>query len=318
MFRFIASRLLQSALVLLVMSFIIYGLLGLMPGDPIDIMVNSNPGYTAQDIARLRAQYGLDLPLTTRYWNWLQAAAVLDFGYSRTYSQPVMVVMLPALVQTAKLVGVSFVVFTVVALTLGVIAALAKGTALDRFINLLAFAGISVPVFFLALMMIYFFAVRLGWLPASGMFTIGGEGGLVDTTKYLVLPVLTLTAAFAGRFTRFTRASMVEVLRMDYIRTARAKGAGKLRVLFKHALRNALIPVVTVLALSFGALLGGALITETMFAQRGMGKLIYDAIMGNDFNLALMGLLFATAATLLSNLVADIAYAWLDPRISLS
>ena len=318
MFRFIASRLLQSALVLLVISFIIYGLIGLMPGDPIDIMVNSNPGYTAQDIARLRAQYGLDQPLTTRYWNWLQAAAVLDFGYSRTYSQPVMVVMLPALVQTAKLVGVSFVVFTVVALTLGVIAALAKGTALDRFINLLAFAGISVPVFFLALMLIYFFAVRLGWLPASGMFTIGGEGGLADSTKYLVLPVLTLTAAFAGRFTRFTRASMVEVLRMDYIRTARAKGAGKLRVVFKHALRNALIPVVTVLALSFGALLGGALITETMFAQRGMGKLIYDAIMGNDFNLALMGLLFATAATLLSNLVADIAYAWLDPRISLS
>lgn len=318
MVRFIASRLLQSVLVLLVMSFIIYGLIGLMPGDPIDIMVNSNPGYTAQDIARLRAQYGLDQPLTTRYWHWLQAAATLDFGYSRTYSQPVLVVMVPALLQTAKLVGVSFVVFTVVALTLGVIAALAKGTMLDRIINLLAFGGISVPVFFLALMLIYFFAVRLGWLPASGMFTIGGEGGLVDFTKYLVLPVLTLTAAFAGRFTRFTRASMVEVLRMDYIRTARAKGAGKLRVVFKHALRNALIPVVTVLALSFGALLGGALITETMFAQRGMGKLIYDAIMGNDFNLALMGLLFATAATLLSNLVADIAYAWLDPRISLS
>lgn len=318
MFRFIASRLLQSALVLLVMSFIIYGLIGLMPGDPIDIMVNSNPGYTAQDIARLRAQYGLDQPLTTRYWNWLQAAAVLDFGYSRTYSQPVMVVMVPALIQTAKLVGVSFVVFTVVALTLGVIAALAKGTVLDRLINLLSFAGISVPVFFLALMLIYFFAVRLGWLPASGMFTIGGDGSIADTTKYLVLPVLTLTAAFAGRFTRFTRASMVEVLRMDYIRTARAKGAGKLRVVFKHALRNALIPVVTVLALSFGALLGGALITETMFAQRGMGKLIYDAIMGNDFNLALMGLLFATAATLVSNLIADIAYAWLDPRIALS
>ncbi|MBC7619188.1 MAG: ABC transporter permease [Candidatus Saccharibacteria bacterium] len=318
MFKFIASRLLQSVLVLLVMSFIIYGLIGLMPGDPIDIMVNSNPGYTAQDIARLRAQYGLDQPLTTRYWNWLQDAATLDFGYSRTYSQPVMVVMVPALVQTAKLVGVSFLVFTVVALTLGVIAALAKGTVLDRLINLLAFTGISVPVFFLALMLIYLFAVRLGWLPASGMFTIGGEGGLTDSTKYLVLPVLTLTAAFAGRFTRFTRASMVEVMRMDYIRTARAKGAGKVRVVFKHALRNALIPVVTVLALSFGALLGGALITETMFAQRGMGKLIYDAIMGNDFNLALMGLLFATAATLVSNLVADIAYAWLDPRISLS
>jgi len=281
-------------------------------------MVNSNPGYTAQDVARLRAQYGLDQPLLTRYWHWLQAAATLDFGYSRTYSQPVLVVLVPALIQTGKLVGLAFVVFTVVALTLGIAAALAKGSVLDRLINLLAFAGISIPVFFLALMLIYLFAVRLGWLPASGMFTIGGSGGVVDTAKYLVLPVLTLTAAFAGRFTRFTRASMVEVMRMDYIRTARAKGAGKLRVVFKHALRNALIPVVTVLALSFGALLGGALITETMFAQRGMGKLIYDAIMGNDFNLALMGLLFATTATLASNLVADIAYAWLDPRITLS
>lgn len=318
MLRFIGTRIFQSGLVLLVMSFLIYGLIGLMPGDPIDIMVNSNPGYTAQDVARLRAQYGLDQPLLTRYWNWLQAAATLDFGYSRTYSQPVMDVMIPALIQTGKLVGLSFVVFSALALTLGVIAALAKGSNMDRVINLLAYAGISIPVFFLALMLIYLFAVRMGWFPASGMFTIGGDGSLSDSARYYVLPVLTLTAAFAGRFTRFTRASMVEVLRMDYIRTARAKGASKTRVVFKHALRNAMIPVVTVLALSFGALLGGALITETMFAQRGMGKLIFDAIMGNDFNLALMGLLFATTATLASNLVADIAYAWLDPRISLS
>jgi peptide/nickel transport system permease protein len=318
MLRFIASRLVQSAIVLLVMSFVIYGLIGLMPGDPIDIMVNSNPGYTAQDVVRLRAQYGLDQPLLLRYWNWLQAAATLDFGYSRTYSQPVLVIMVPALIQTGKLVGLSFLVFTALALTLGVIAALSQGSPADRVINLLSFAGISVPVFFLALMLIYLFAVRLGWFPASGMFTIGGSAGLADSAKYYVLPVLTLTAAFTGRFTRFTRASMIEVLRMDYIRTARAKGAGTLRVVFRHALRNAMIPVVTVLALSFGALLGGALITETMFAQRGMGKLIFEAIMSNDFNLALMGLLFATAATLVSNLVADIAYAWLDPRISLS
>ena len=318
MLSFIASRLLQSAIVLLVMSFVIYTLIGLMPGDPIDIMVNSNPGYTAQDVARLRAQYGLDQPLLTRYWSWLKSAAVLDFGYSRTYSQPVWVILVPALIQTGKLVGLSFVVFTALAMTMGITAALTKDSILDRGINLLAFAGISLPVFFLALMLIYLFAVRWGYLPASGMFTIGGSGDLIDTAKYFVLPVLTLTAAFAGRFTRFTRASMIEVLRMDYIRTARAKGAGPLRVVFKHALRNAMIPVVTVLALSFGGLLGGALITETMFAQRGMGKLIFDAVMGNDFNLALMGLLFATTATLLSNLMADIAYAWLDPRISLS
>ena len=304
--------------VMLVMSFVIYALIGLMPGDPIDIMLNSNPGYTAEDVARLRAQYGLDQPLTVRYWHWLQAAAALDFGYSRTYSQPVLELMVPALIQTGKLVGLSFLLFSALALVLGVIAALNKGRWADRSINLLSFAGISIPVFFLALMLIYLFAVQLGWLPASGMFTIGGSDGVVENAKYYVLPVLTLTAAFTGRFTRFTRASMVEVLRMDYIRTARAKGAGPARIVFGHALRNAMIPIVTVLALSFGGLLSGALITETMFAQRGMGKLIYEAIMGNDFNLALMGLLFATAATLISNLLADIAYAWLDPRIALT
>jgi peptide/nickel transport system permease protein len=318
MIRFVLSRLFQSVIVLLVMSFVIYGLIGLMPGDPIDLMVNSNPGFTAEDVARLRAQYGLDQPILSRYWHWLQAAATLDFGYSRTYQQPVLTILLPALTQTAKLVGLAVLVFSTLALLLGILAALTKDSLLDRAINLLAFAGISIPVFFLALMLIYLFAVRLGWLPASGMFTIGGPGGLADSAKYYVLPVMTLTAAFVGQFSRYTRASMVEVMRMDYIRTARAKGAGPARVVIKHALRNALIPVVTVLALSFGGLMGGVLITETMFAQRGMGKLIYDAILGNDFNLALMGLLFATSATLLSNLLADIAYAWLDPRISLS
>ena len=162
MLRFILSRLAQSLIVLLVMSFLIYGLIGLMPGDPIDIMVNSNPGYSAQDVARLRAQYGLDQPLVLRYWHWLSAAATLDFGYSRTYSQPVFVIMVPALIQTGKLVGLSFLVFSVLALAFGIAAALTKGSVLDRAINLLAFAGISVPVFFLALMLIYLFAVRLG------------------------------------------------------------------------------------------------------------------------------------------------------------
>ena len=318
MIRFIASRMAQSAIVLLVMSFVIYSLIGLMPGDPIDEMINSNPGYSAEDVARLRLQYGLDQPLIQRYGHWLQAAATLDFGYSRTYTQPVLKVVGPALLQTGKLVGVSFLLFSVLAIILGIVAALCKDSVLDRAINLFSFAGISVPVFFLALMLIFLLAVRLQWLPASGMFTISGPGGVLDHAKYLVLPVLTLTAAYAGRFTRFTRASMIETLRMDYIRTARAKGAGPVRVVFRHALRNAMIPVVTVLALSFGSLLGGALIVETMFAQRGMGKLIYDAIMGNDFNLALMGLLFVTAVTLVCNLFADIAYAWLDPRISLT
>jgi peptide/nickel transport system permease protein len=173
-----------------------------------------------------------------------------------------------------------------------------------------------VPVFWLALVMILLFSVTLHWLPASGTSTLG-DGGFTDQLRHLAMPVVTLALATAGQFTRYVRASMIETLRLDYVRTARAKGADERRVVLVHAFRNALIPVVTVIALSFGTLFSGALITETMFAQPGMGKMIYDAILGNDYNLALVGLLFATFVTLISNLIADLAYGWLDPRIVL-
>jgi peptide/nickel transport system permease protein len=255
--------------------------------------------------------YGLDQPLIVRYWHWLTAALQLDFGYSRMHSQPVLDVIGPALLQTVKLAGLSLVLSLAIALALGVASALRPGRWLDTAGSLLAFAGISMPTFWLAILLILGFAVQLGWLPASGM----GEGP-GDQVRHLILPVATLTVATAGQFIRFVRSSMIEVLRMDYIRTARAKGVGRRRLLLRHALRNALIPVVTVVALQFGGLFSGALVTETMFAWRGMGKMIYDAVLGNDYNLALVGLLFATALTLLGNLLADLAYAWLDPRIS--
>jgi peptide/nickel transport system permease protein len=152
----------------------------------------------------------------------------------------------------------------------------------------------------------------LAWLPAGGM----GEGSMLDKARYLVLPILTLTLATVGGIIRFVRAAMMEALRQDYVRTARAKGLSERQTVLGHVLRNAMIPVVTILALNFGALFSGALITETMFGWLGMGKTIYDAIMGNDFNLAMVGLLLATVTTLLANLLADLAYAWLDPRIS--
>jgi peptide/nickel transport system permease protein len=172
-----------------------------------------------------------------------------------------------------------------------------------------------VPSFWLALMLILVFAATLGWLPASGIATIG-DGGFADRLRHLILPVTTLTLVSMGAHLRYIRAAMIETLRQDYVRTARAKGASEFRVLAHHALRNALIPVVTVLALSFGSLFSGALITETMFAYPGMGKLIYDAIQGNDFNLALAGLLLATVMVLVGNLAADIAYGAIDPRIA--
>ena len=219
-------------------------------------------------------------------------------------------VLLPALLQTCKLMLTSFVVSVVLAFALGVWASLKPGGVADSIISLFAFAGISVPVFWLALVLILVFAVTWHVLPASGISTVG-DGGVTDQLRHLILPVTTLALANIGAFTRFIRAAMIETLRMDHIRTARAKGAGERRVVLVHALRNAMIPVVTVIALSFGGLFSGALITETMFAQPGMGKMIYDAILGNDFNLALTGLLFATLVTLLANLLADLAYGWL-------
>jgi peptide/nickel transport system permease protein len=315
MTRFIIRRIFQSLIVLLVMSFVIYNLIGLMPGDPIDMMIASNPGATPEVVQHLRAIYGLDQPLALRYWHWLIAALQGDFGYSRVHSQPVLEVLGPALFQTCKLLITSFVVSVVLSFVLGIVAALRPGGLVDNFISLFAFAGISIPVFWLALMMILVFAVQLHWFPASGIATVG-DGSLGDQIRHLVMPVITLALANTGGFTRYVRASMIETLRMDHVRTARAKGAGQFRVVIIHAFRNALIPVVTVIALNFGTLFGGALLTETMFAQPGMGKMIYDSILGNDFNLALTGLLFATLITLLSNLGADLAYGWLDPRIT--
>jgi len=317
MARFILRRVLQSLLVLLVMSFVIYGLIGLMPGDPIDIMVASNPGATPEVVAKLRAMYGLDQPLMLRYWHWLLAALSGDLGYSRVHSVPVLEVLGPALLQTCKLLITSFVISVLLSFALGIIAALRPGGIIDGLIGLVAFAGISVPVFWLALMMILIFAVNLHWFPASGISNVG-DGGLRDHLIHLAMPVTTLALATTGGFIRYVRASMIETLRADHVRTARAKGAGEARLVLVHAFRNALIPVVTVMALSFGTLFNGALLTETMFAQPGMGKMIYDSIQQNDFNLALTGLMFATAVTLLSNLIADLAYGWLDPRISLT
>ena len=315
MTRYILQRLGESVVVIAIMSFLIYALIGLMPGDPIDLMISSDPRLTPADAARLRAVYGLDRPLFERYLSWAIAALGGDFGNSRLHVRPVLDVMPPFLLNSVKLMGLSFVVSVAIAIPAGVYAAVRQNSRFDHAINLLCFAGISVPVFWLALMLIIVFSVMFPILPASGIGSVGG-GGVWDAARHLVLPVTTLTIFSIGSYTRFVRAAMIEVLRQDYIRTARAKGASRTRVIWVHALRNAMIPVVTVVALSFGTLLSGALITETMFAYPGMGKLIYDSIMGNDYNMALVTLLFATAVTLAANLVADIAYAWLDPRIS--
>src|SRR5258708_4808072 len=199
---YVLRRVCESVILLLIMSFVIFCMIGLMPGDPIDIMINSNPGYTAADAARLRALYGLDRPLLLRYWEWTQAASVLDFGYSRAFLQPVLTILVPALGETIRLMGAAFALTVSLSLVFGTLSALRHRTPFDAAINLFAFAGISVPVFWLALMLIIVFAVWLGWLPASGTHTIGAESGLMDTARYMVLPVVTLAIANTGAFIR--------------------------------------------------------------------------------------------------------------------
>jgi peptide/nickel transport system permease protein len=284
-----------------------------MPGDPIDIMIFSNPEMTTAEADRLRALYGLDQPILERYLGWLGNALGGDLGYSRLYNQPVLEVLLPRLGNTVILMGLSFILALAIALPAGIYAATRPQSPVDHAINLIAFAGISVPPFWLAILLIILFAVTLGWLPAGGM----GEGrGLWADLRYLVLPVAALTIATVGSVIRFVRAATIETLRQDYVRTALAKGLTGRQVVLGHVLRNAMIPVVTILALQMGNLFSGALITEQVFAYLGMGKTIYDAVIGNDYNVALVGLLLATLTTLLANLLADLAYSWLDPRIT--
>ena len=317
MFRYIAGRLLESIIVLLAVSFAVYGLIGLMPGDPIDMMVQGDPNLTPADAARLKALYGLDQPITDRYAAWLGNALQGEFGYSRNHGQPVLDVIGSRFGNTVFLLGISLALSLAIAIPVGIYAALRPYSPLDYAVNMLCFAGISVPPFWLALLLIILFSVTLGWLPAGGMETVG-DSSFIDRLKHAILPVAVLTIASVGGFTRFMRASMIQTLRQDYIRTARAKGVSTTRMVTHHALRNALIPLVTIVALSFGQMFSGALITETMFSWLGMGKMIYDAILGNDYNLALVGLMIATALTLVGNFLADIGYVWLDPRVSIT
>ena len=312
--RRLAYRLIQAALVLLALSFVVYALMGLMPGDPVQLMAAGSPTMTPADVARLKALYGVDRPLMERYLHWLAAALSGDLGYSRLSGTTVLRALLPPLGNSCALMLTSLATALLAALPLGVVAALKSGGWLDRGLNLAAFAAVSLPVFWLGLVLVMLFAVGLAWLPASGVATVG-EGGLFDRLRHLVLPAGALALAGFGLYFRYMRAAMIAALGQDWVRTARAKGLSWPQVALRHVLRNALVPVVTVVALDLGTLFSGVLVTETVFAYPGMGKLIYDAVMGSDYNLALAALMLATALTLVGSILADLAYAVLDPRV---
>ena len=320
MWTYVIRRLITAVALLFVISFASYSLMALMPGDPVQEMMASNPNMRPEDVARLRLLYGLDLPVHERYINWLKDTLRGDLGYSRTYKIPVTELMGERLVNTFALSASALVLSLLLAVPIGIVAALRSGSRFDYAANLFAFAGQSLPPFWLGIMLIMVFAEWLQWLPAGGTTTIGtdlsGGAALLDRLKYITLPVLVFTVAQMAVYVRYTRGAMIEVMRQDYIRTARAKGLTERRVVAVHAFRNALIPLVTIVALAMGNVFGGAIITEQVFAYQGVGKLVYDAIIGNDFRVAMVAFNITIAMVLIMNLVADVSYALLDPRIA--
>ncbi len=302
----LAQRLMQMMVTLIIMSFLIYMMMGLMPGDPVDMMAAGNPHITPEDIARLKELYGLDKPLLERYARWVFTLLGGDAGYSRLYGLPVFDVLLPRLLNTACLMGLSLAITLLIAIPLGVKAVRKPQALADRLINIFCLTGISLPAFWLALMLMTLFSVKLGWLPASAS---------LENPVSLLLPVMTLTLTSLAVYIRHIRSAMMEALKAEHIKTAFAKGCSESRVVWVHAFKNALPPVVTILMLDLGSLFGGAVTIEMIFAYPGMGKLMFDAVIGNDFNLALIGFLILTACVMVGNLMADIAYTLLDPRI---
>ncbi len=316
--RFLVRRILQAAVVLAGLSVVLFTLLVYTPGDPVEQILASEPDVRPEDVAALRKYYGLDDPVYVRYFKWLRTLAGGDLGYSRTYRVPVIQIMGQRLGNTLVLVGTSFLVAFVVGIAVGIYSALRQYSAADYGFTIFSFIGLAMPNFWQGIVMILLFAVWIPIFPAGGMITPGVARGwpmITDRLWHLVLPASVLATSGMAAWTRYMRSSMLEVIRQDYVRTARAKGLAEGRVINHHALRNALLPIITLIALSIPALLNGAVLTETVFSWPGMGLLLFQAILGHDFNVAMAVLLFLAVATVLFNLLADVAYALVDPRI---
>jgi peptide/nickel transport system permease protein len=261
-----------------------------------------------RDIEAFRQRLGFDRPVYEQYLRFLWNAAQGDFGNSLRYNEPAFGLVLERVPNTLQLGLCALIVTALISVPLGIVAAVHRGGLIDRVIITVISIGQAVPGFWLGLILIWVFSVQLGWLPTSGR----------GTWQHFVLPTLTLTAFSASRIARVTRTSILEVLRLDYIRTARSKGLTNQRVLSKHVLKNASIPIVTVFGLDAGALLGGAVVAETIFAWPGMGRYLVDALLARDFPIVIVGVLLTSALYLTINLIVDVAYAWLDPRIKVS
>lgn len=308
MLNYTIRRLLQAIIVVIGVTIVAFGV-NFLAGDPTLVILGGEPrGMTREDIDEFRHEMGFDRPVIVQYLDWLGSAVQGDFGTSYRYRESNVAVIRDRLPNTLKLAGVSLILSLIIAIPLGVLAAIKKGTFWDRLSLIIALIGQSVPSFWLGLMLILIVAVKFGLVPVSG------TGGI----EYMILPVITLTSFSIARNMRMVRSSMLEVLGEDYIRTAKSKGLKSSVVLRRHALRNALIPVVTLIGLDMGALLGGTIITETIFAWPGMGWLTLQAIQGKDLPLVQACVTLMATIFVLINLIVDFAYSVLDPRVRLS
>ncbi|MFA6549398.1 MAG: ABC transporter permease [Candidatus Margulisiibacteriota bacterium] len=318
MIKYIFRRLLQLIPLLIGVSLISFFVMHLAPGDPTALFIN--PNVDPQELIRIRANWGLDQPVIVQYFYWLGNAFRGNFGVSYTTGLPVMQEIIERLPATLLLMISSYILTLLITIPLGVISAVKKGSWFDNLVTVISFAGMATPTFWFGLMLMLLFSVQLGWLPAVGMYDVGignKELGIriFDVVRHMILPLLTMTLLGLAGMTRYQRAAMLEVLNQDYIRTARAKGLPERVVIFKHALRNALIPIVTILGLSLPDLFGGAFIIETIFAWPGMGRLGVMAIFQRNYPLIMGITVFSAVLIVLGNLLADMGYAWVDPRI---
>jgi len=323
MTQYLIRRLIQSVLTLFVISIILFGLISSVPGG-IMSAYEENPDFSAEDIARIEAKYGLNDPVPVRYAKWVGNILKGDWGNSFVSKRPAIQEVKDRLPNTLILMGSMLVVTLLIAIPLGIISAIKQYSLFDHIATTIAFAGQSLPVFWFGLMLIIIFHVTLRrpdgtpLLPGSGMVTLGAPPSLGDRIEHLILPVSMLALVSAAGYMRYLRSSMLDVIHEDYVRTARAKGLRERMVLYRHALRNALIPLVTLVGLDLPSLFGGALFTETIFAWPGIGRLYFNAALKTDYPVVMAVLIIYSALILASNLLVDIFYAVLDPRIRYS
>ncbi|WP_210492453.1 ABC transporter permease [Microvirga antarctica] len=309
-------RLLGTIPLILGISVVLFSIIHLAPGSPLDFYAD-NPNVTREALEQMRVAFGLDKPVPEQYVRWLWAFLNGNWGISFRTGQPVLEVILERLPATLILSGSAFLLSLAIAIPIGVLAATRRYSKLDTFFTFVSFSGISIPVFWVGLMAQLVFAIWLGWLPAGGFQTVG-NGSFMDVLTHMVMPVCILSFATIAGWSRYVRASLIDVIGQDYIRTARAKGQTPRKVIWRHAVRNALLPIVTVVALDIVQIVSGAVITETIFSWPGIGRLFVESMDGRDYPV-LMGLMMISSFTMVAaNFAADMLYAVIDPRVRLA